>query len=193
MVCCHRIPNTFNVPPETSLQTKQYSACTKSTPWRWRPPGSAGQASASTTHCSLACQPGGRCWCCTRWFAGFVAGTVEGGVHVGPHADVFGGRAVEGDITSRRRRNWRTLVPVKRRVLQHFLHNTFVQGQCHYNCRSVCPRVARWWVHVAARQGPVDQLCLRADFKEAEVGFNTIHCAPVQRHVVVTMRVAPRS
>ena len=79
MVCCHRIPNTFNVPPETSLQTKQYSACTKSTPWRWRPPGSAGQASASTTHCSLACQPGGRCWCCTRWFVNVVASTVEDG------------------------------------------------------------------------------------------------------------------
>ena len=186
VMCCHLTPNTFNVLPETSRHTKQYSGCTKPTPWR--PPGSIYQALESATHCSLACQPGGRCWCCTRWFAGFAAGTVEGGVHVDPHADVFGGRAAEGDFTSRRRRNWRTLVPVKRRVLQHFLHSTFVQGlraKCHYNCRSVCARVAGWWVHVAARHGPVDQLCLRADFREAEVGFNTIHCAPVQRHVVV--------
>ena len=106
VMCCHLTPNTFNVLPETSRHTKQYSGCTKPTPWR--PPGSTCQALESATHCSLACQPGGRCWCCTRWFAGFVAGTVEGGVHVGPHADVFGGRAAEGDFTSRRRRNWRT-------------------------------------------------------------------------------------
>ena len=103
VMCCHLTPNTFNV---TSRHTKQYFACTKPTPWR--PPGSTCQALESATHCSLACQPGDRCWCCTRWFAGFAAGTVEGGVHVGPHADVFGGRAAEGDFTSRRRRNWRT-------------------------------------------------------------------------------------
>ena len=164
VMCCHLTPNTFNVLSETSRHTKQYRGCTKSTPWR--SPGSTCQALERATHCSPACQPGGRCWRCTRWFAGFVV----------------------CDFMSRRRRNWRTLVPVKRLVLQHFLHSTFVQGlraKCHYNCRSVCARVAGWWVHVAARHGPVDQLCLRADFREAEVGFNTIHCAPVQRHVVV--------
>ena len=36
---------------------------------------------------------------------------------------------------------------LKRLVLQHFPHSTFVQGlqaKCHYNCRSACTRVAVW-------------------------------------------------
>ena len=68
-------------------------------------------------------------------------------------------------------------VPAKRLVLHHFPHSPFVQGlraKCHYNCRSACMRVAGWWVHVAARHGPVNQLWLRVDFKEAEVGLYTI-------------------
>ena len=163
-MCCHLTPNSINVPPEMSRQTQQHSACTKPTPWRSRPPGSTCQALPSTTHCSLACPPGGRCWCCTRWFAGFVAGTTETGAHVDPDADLFGGRAVEGDFTSRRRRNWHTGTGEETCPAPLLPHSPFVQGlrvKCHYNCRSACMRVAGWWVHVAARHGPVNQLWLR--------------------------------
>ena len=136
-----------------------------------------------------ACQPGGRCWCCTRWFAGFAAGTVEGGVHVGPHADVFGGRAAEGDFTSRRRRNWRTLVPVKRRVLQHFLHSTFVQG-----LRAKCARVLLGGGCTLQRgKGPLTSCACVQTSRKQRWASTDVHWAPVQRHVVVTMRVAPRS
>ena len=133
-MCCHLTPNSITVPPEMSRQTQQHSACTTPTPWRSRPPGSTCQALPSTTHCSLACPPGGRCWCCTRWFAGFVAGTTETGAHVDPDADCERWREISrhgGDETG-------TQVPVKRLVLHHFPHSPFVQGlraKCHYNRR----------------------------------------------------------
>ena len=108
---------------------------------------------------------------------------METGAHVDPDADCERWREISrhgGDETG-------TQVPVKRLVLLHFPHSPFVQGlraKCHYNRRRA--RVLLGGGCTLQRgTGPVDQLCLRADFKEAEVGFNTIHCAPVQRHVDV--------
>ena len=193
MMRCHLTPNSINVPPEMSRQTQQHSACTTPTPWRSRPPGSTCQALPSTTRCSLACPPGGRCWYCTRWFAGFVAGTMETGAHVDPDADCERWREISchGDDETG------TQVPVKRLVLHHFSHT----ARSFKGCESSVTTTAEVRACVLLGggctlqrgTGPVDQLCLRADFKEAEVGFHTIRCAPVQRHVVVTMRVAPRS
>ena len=82
-----------------------------------------------------------------------------------------------------------TQVPVKRLVLHHFSHT----ARSFKGCESSVTTTAEVRACVLLGggctlqrgTGPVDQLCLRADFREAEVGFNTIHCAPVQRHVVV--------